>query len=169
MDDKENPSMLELCKIYLRTLVKSIRYVGIFGGVCFLGGALLYVVSSFFLKFPAISLLITVGTPIVVTFIVSIDARQNYYDVERAYQKSCDTDKLRVGEDLKRIFRSKSFWIELLVFCHYLALLYVIGYRIIHGTPVRNVIIIICSVILFVILNAASWLLVHRIYLKNKI
>ena len=25
MDDKENPSMLELCKIYLRTLVKSDR------------------------------------------------------------------------------------------------------------------------------------------------
>ena len=166
MDYKEKSTMF---KIYLRTLIKSIRYVATFLGVMFLGGALIYVVASFFLKITGIPTLIVLGTPTVVTFIVSIHTREEYNDIEKAYQRSCETCRLQVWNDLKRIVRTKEFWIELLVFCHYLALLYIIGYRIIHGTPVRNVIIIICSVILFIILNAASWMLVHRIYLKNKI
>ena len=166
MDDKEKPTMF---KIYLRTLIKSIRYVATFLGVMFIGGALIYVVASFFLTLTGVSTLIVLGTPTVVTFIVSIHTREEYNDIEKAYQRSCDTNKQQIGADLKRIFRSKEYWIELLVFCHYLALLYIIAYRIIHGTPVRNVMIIIGSVILFMILNAASWLFVHRTYLKNKV
>ena len=161
--------MLELCKIYLRTLVKSIRYAAAFWGSMVLFGAVIVVISYFFIELSGIPTLIVLGSPTVITLIVSVETRQNYHDVERAYQKSCGTYKLRVGEDLKRICHSKEFWIELLVFCHHMTLLYIVAYRIIRGTPVRNVIIIICSVILFVILNATSWLLVHRIYLKNKI
>ena len=50
-----------------------------------------------------------------------------------------------------------------------LLILCMIGGRIIFSTPLYTVLLLLGAVILFSVLDALSWLIVHKAYLKDKI
>ena len=156
-------------KHYLRTLKKSIKYAAIILGIYFLGSFLLVTVANFFKDTPFVSTLILLGTPTLIAFGVSIKVRKNDHDLSKIYRNASETFHLRVGHDLKQMLCSKSFLMEIAVFCTYLLLLCVIGGRIIFSTPLFTVFMLIGCVALFIVLDAASWLIVHKAYLKDKI
>lgn len=156
-------------KHYLLTLKKSIKYAAIILGIYFLGSFLLVTVANFFKDTPFVSTLILLGTPTLIAFGVSIKVRKNDHDLSKIYRNASETFHLRVGHDLKQMFCSKSFLMEIAVFCTYLLLLCVIGGRIIFSTPLFTVFMLIGCVALFIVLDAASWLIVHKAYLKDKI
>ena len=153
----------------LRTLKKSIKYAAIILGIYFLGSFLLVTVANFFKDTPFVSTLILLGTPTLIAFGVSIKVRKNDHDLSKIYRNASETFHLRVGHDLKQMLCSKSFLMEIAVFCTYLLLLCVIGGRIIFSTPLFTVFMLIGCVALFIVLDAASWLIVHKAYLKDKI
>ena len=156
-------------KHYLRTLKKSIKYAAIILGIYFLGSFLLVTVANFFKDTPFVSTLILLGTPTLIAFGVSIKVRKNDHDLSKIYRNASETFHLRVGHDLKKMLCSKSFLMEIAVFCTYLVILCIIGGRIIFSTPLFTAFLLIGCVALFVILNAVSWLIVHKAYLKDKI
>lgn len=65
----------------------------------------------------------------------SIQVRKNDHDLSKVYRNASETFHLRVGHDLKQMFCSKSFLMEIAVFCTYLVILCIIGGRIIFSTP----------------------------------
>ncbi len=157
-------------KTYLRTLKKSIKYAAIMLGTFFIGGPLVLVtLANFFKDVPFVSTLILFGVPTIIAFGVSLKVRKNDRDLSKIYRNASETFYLRVGHDLKQMFRTQSFWMEIAVFCTYLAILCIIGGRIIFSTPVSTTLMLLGSVILFVILDAVCWLIVHKSYLKDKI
>ena len=156
--------------IYLRTLKKSIKYTAIILGTFFIGGPLVLVtLANFFKDIPFVSTLILLGVPTLIAFGVSIRMRKNDRELSRIYRNANGTFHLRVGQDLMQLFRTKSFQMEIAVFCTYLVILCIIGGRIIFSTPVFTTFLLIGCVALFTVLDAASWLIVHKAYLKDKI
>lgn len=158
-----------MLKIYLRSLINSLKYAGVFLGVCTIGGAALYVIAAMFFAIGGGSTFILLGVPTIVTFIFSIYSRQEYKDIAKDYRENSISRQLHIGQDLKRIFRSKEFWIEFFVACHYIVVLCIIGGIIIFHNVLEGILIVIGCAVLHIILNAASWLLVHREYLKYKV
>ena len=156
-------------KLYLRTLTKSIKYAAILLGVYFLGSYILVTIANFFKDVPLVSALILLGTPTLIAFGISIKVRKNDRELSKAYRNASETFHLQVGADLKRLFRSKEFWMEVAVFCTYLAVLCIIGGRIIFSTPAVTALMLISCVGVFMLLDTVSWLIVHRAYLKDKI
>lgn len=156
-------------KIYLRTLKKSIKYAAIILGIYFFGSFLLVTLANFFKEAPFLQNLILLGTPTLIAFGVSIKVRKNDRDLSKSYRNASETFHLRVGHDLKQMLCSKSFLMELAVFCTYLAILCVIGGRIIFRTPLFTAFMLVGCVFLFAALDAVSWLVVHKAYLKDKI
>ncbi len=156
-------------KLYLRTLKKSIKYAAIILGIYFFGSFLLVTLANFFKDVPLVQNLILLGVPTLIAFGVSIKVRKNDRDLSKIYRNASETFHLRVGHDIKQLFRTKSFLMEIAVFCTYLVILCVIGGRIIFSTPVFTAFMLIGCVVLFIVLDAASWLIVHRAYLKDKI
>ena len=61
----------------------------------------------------------------------SIQVRKNDHDLSKVYRNASETFHLRVGHDLN----SKSFLMEIAVFCTYLVILCIIGGRMIFSTP----------------------------------
>lgn len=156
-------------KLYLRTLTKSIKYATILLGVYFLGSYILVTIANFFKDVPLVSSLILLGTPALICFGVSIKVRKNDRERSKLYRNASETFHLKVGADLKKLFRSKEFWMEVAVFCTYLAILCIIGGRIIFSTPAVTALMLISCVGVFMLLDTVSWLIVHRAYLKDKI
>lgn len=156
-------------KLYLRTLTKSIKYAAILLGVYFLGSYILVTIANFFKDVPLVSALILLGTPALICFGVSIKVRKNDRERSKLYRNASETFHLKVGADLKKLFRSKEFWMEVAVFCTYLAILCIIGGRIIFSTPAVTALMLISCVGVFMLLDTVSWLIVHRAYLKDKI
>lgn len=130
---------------------------------------MLVTVANFFKDTPFVSTLILLGLPTLIAFGVSIKVRKNDRDLSKIYRNASKTFHLCVGHDLKQMLCSKSFLMEIAVFCTYLLLLCVIGGRIIFSTPLFTVFMLIGCVALFIVLDAASWLIVHKAYLKDKI
>ena len=158
-----------MLKIYLRTLKKSIKYAAILLGVYFLGSYVLVTIANFFKDLPLLQSLILLGTPALICFGFSIKVRKNDRERSKLYRNASETFHLKVGADLKKMFRSKEFWMEVAVFCTYLAILCIIGGRIIFSTPAVTALMLISCVGVFMLLDTVSWLIVHRAYLKDKI
>ena len=156
-------------KLYLRTLKRSIKYAAILFGVYFLGSYVLVTVANFFKDVPLVSSLILLGTPALICFGMSIKVRINDRETAKIYRNASETFHLKVGADLKKLFCAQAFWMEVAAFCTYLALLCIIGGRIIFTTPVVTILMLISCVGVFMLLDAGSWLIVHREYLKDKI
>ena len=156
-------------KLYLRTLKKSIKYAAIILGIYFFGSFLLVTVANFFKDVPLVSTLILLGTPTMIAFGVSIKVRKRDGELSKLYRNASETFHLQVGKDLRMILRSKSFWMEVAAFCTYLLILCLVGGRIIFTTPAFTTVLLILLVLLFAALDAASWLIVHKAYLKDKV
>ena len=156
-------------KLYLRTLKKSIKYAAILLGVYFLGSYVLVTIANFFKDLPLLQSLILLGTPALICFGVSIKVRKNDRERSKLYRNASETFHLKVGADLKKLFRSKEFWMEVAVFCTYLAILCIIGGRIFFTTPAVTLILLLFATGVFMLLDTVSWLIVHKEYLKDKI
>ncbi len=160
-----------MLKLFVRTLLKSGKYVVIFMGVYFIGGTLLTVtLANFFKDVPLIPSLIVLGIPAAVVFFVSLYVRINDKDKAKQYRNEIKAHAFHTGKDLANIARSKDFIIELLVFCTYLLMLSLVGGRIIfHSNIGETIALLIIAFFVYGMLDMLSWLCVHIRYLKDEV
>lgn len=160
-----------MLKLFIRTLWKSVKYVGIFLGVYFIGNTLLTVtLANFFKDVPLIPTLIVLGIPAAVVFFVSLYVRINDKDRAKQYRNKVKSHVFHIGKDLANIVLSKEFMIDLLVFCTYFLLLSLVGGRIIfHSNIGETIVLLMIAFFLYGMLDMLSWLCTHIRYLKDEV
>ncbi len=145
-------------KLYLRTLLASLKYLAYFIFSLACGRLMLEIFKNGILTF---------CVDFFVMFLISIGVRSHNEDVFDAYLTATGKQKLSLFQDLKLLLHSKYFYIELAVFLTYLvALIIFIGWILFTtlATAFTASIALVLFVTVYLVLNTVSWLIVHAVY-----
>ena len=154
-------------KLYLQTLLASVKYFLIVIAIMAGGGILL---QELFQELPeAVSNALIIGFDPLVGFLVSLKVRISDEDLFDDYVKATDHQKLNIWQDFKLLLRRKHFYLELMAFGTYmlggfLFLASFMGGGVFH--PMLLMLLMTFS-LMFLIPNILSWIIVHAIYRKK--
>ena len=153
-------------KLYLKTLLASVKYALVVA--CTTGGSAILLQELLEGLPTAVSNAIVISFPSLVSCLISIKVRKDE-DVFDAYVRATDNQKLTVWQDLKLLFRSKHFYLEVLAYGTYMlaCFLFLLSFM---GMATFNLTLIVLSAIFwayFLIPNILSWVIVHAIFRKK--
>ncbi len=159
-------------KLYFQKLVRGIKYVLIFLAVYILGANVLVTVANFFKDHPFVQMLVLLGIPAVIVFIMASSKRGKDRDRGRAYKKDLGDQRGNVKDELGYILKSADYRAELLAGATYMILFIVFmllsgGFANFVFRLVYNLVMGIIIVAVFAVLDFLSWLLVHKKFRKD--
>ncbi len=158
-------------KLFLKTLLHSVKYAAVFLIMYFLGNYLtIAFLNTYFKDNDFVGLLLVTGVPIVSVFIFATANRMKNEDLADAYKKVLSDSKFRLWKDTAETVKSKDFVNELLILLLYELVVVLIGWRIIFSVSIMDgILTILIPIILFLILNLISIELTHlKIYKSMK-
>ncbi len=159
---------MKILKQYLKTVVSSIKYCASFLVTFFI---LSPVAASLFrlLKIPVPSSTVILICPCIAVFALSIIARSKDTETAREYRQSAVSSRLDIIKDILSIVSSRQFICDIFGCITYVLLLCIIAWRIIfHSNAVISILVLLLLVVIFALMNTASYLLVHKMYLSKK-
>ena len=154
-------------KLYLHTLLASVKYLLIVIALMAGGGILL---KELFENLPeTVSSVLIVGFDPIIGLLVSLKVRISDEDLFDNYVKATDHQKLNIWQDFKLLLRSKHFYLELMAFGTYMLagfvfLASVLGWGVFHPSLLF---LLLAFLAMFLIPNVLSWLIVHAVYRRK--
>lgn len=158
-------------KLFLKTLLHSVKYAAAFLFMYFIGNYLTRAfLNTYFKDNDFVGLLLVTGVPIVSVFIFATANRMKNEDLADAYKKVLSDSKFCLWKDTSETVKSKDFVNELLILLLYELVVVLIGWRIIFSVSIMDgILTILIPIILFLILNLISIELTHlKIYKSMK-
>ena len=154
-------------KLYLQTLLASVKYFLIVIAVMAGGGILLL---ELFQELPeAVRNALIVGFDPIVGLLVSLKVRISDEDLFDDYVKATDHQKLNIWQDFKLLLRRKHFYLELMAFGTYLLAGFVFLASVLGRDVFHPMLFLLGATffLMFLIPNILSWLIVHAVYRKK--
>jgi hypothetical protein len=154
-------------KLYLKTLLASIKYALIVFALMAGGGILL---KELFAELPVpVSNALIIGFSPFVAFLISLKVRLSDEDLFDDYVKATKNQKLTLWQDFNHLLHSKHFHLELLAFATYmlagfLFLATVLGWLVFSPVLFQ---LAFTFLLMFLIPNILSWIIVHAVYRKK--
>ncbi len=154
-------------KLYLKTLLASVKYVLIVFALMAGGGTLL---QELFAELPVpVSNALIIGFSPFVAFLISLKIRLSDEDLFDDYVKATNNQKLTFLQDFKHLLCSKHFHLELLAFATYMLAVFLflaagLGRHVF--SPMLFLLLLTIS-LMFLIPNILSWTIVHAVYRKK--
>ena len=161
-------------KLYFQKLVRGIKYVLIFLAVYILGANVLVTVANFFKDHPFIQMLILLGIPAVIVFIMASSKRGKDRDRGRAHKKDLGDQRGNFKAELGYILKSADYKAELLAGCTYMILFLTFtllsggfknfAFRLLYDLVMGAIIVAV-----FAAADLLSWFLVYKKFRKDEL
>ena len=153
-------------KLYFQKLVRGIKYVLIFLAVYILGANVLVTVANFFKDYPILQMLVLMGIPAVIVFIMASSKRSKNKDKTKAYKAALGDLSGNPKAELGYVLKSADYRAELLAAATYTILYIAVAllskgfanflFRLLYDLAVGAVMIVVFGVV-----DLLSWLYVH--------
>ena len=153
----------------VRHICRSIKYALVFIGIYFIGGLLLTVtLANFFESVPLLPVLIVLGLPAAVIWLLSVHIRKKDKEAAKRYRTEMNSKQFSMVSDFWGIVCSKEFRMELGIWFAYIMLLCLLGWRIVsHVNIFVTLLEILGASAVYGVLDGLSWLYVHTQYLRD--
>ena len=161
-------------KLYFQKLVRGIKYVLIFLAIYILGANVLVTVANFFKEYPVVQMLVLLGIPAVIVFIMASSKRSKDRDKGKAYKTALGDRAGEIKAEFGYVLKSADYKTELLAGATYVLVFITVSilaggfanflFRLLTDLAVGAVIVVV-----YAAGDLLSWLHVHRKFRKDEL